>query len=169
MSAPAPEPRYSMRARNSSTSNNAASPIRQTLITGWDAFKAAESTNTKSGTTETNAVLNYNGKDYPGKAGAGHAEMKALADILAGEKSLDAIIKNTVAKTVECTAKPCCYRCSIVLGLLGFKAKDDKTMKTKSGMGGTQWYMASDLATALEKAYPGIFDVLNVKSNYDDL
>jgi hypothetical protein len=169
MSAPAPEPRYSMRARNSSTSNNAASPIRQTLITGWNTFKAKESTNTKSGTTETYAVLNYNGKDYPGKAGAGHAEMKALVDILADAKSLDAIKDDKTVKTVECTGKPCCYRCSIVLGLLGFKAKDDKTMKTKSGMGGTQWYMAPDLATALEKAYPGIFDVLNVKSNFDDL
>jgi hypothetical protein len=39
---------------------------------------------------------------------------------------------------VECTEKPCCYRCSCILGALGIVANDG-TRKSSSSMGSTQW------------------------------
>jgi hypothetical protein len=50
---------------------------------------------------------------------------------------------------VECESKPCCRRCSAILGLLDAKAATNKTKKSTKNMGSTEWTLAPDLRKLL--------------------
>lgn len=132
---------------------------RSQLRAGYAAFRAVETKDTKSGTQDTTATLSVSGISYVGSSKSpGHAEMDALNDILIGNgDSLDDVIAHD-NKTVSCTAKPCCFKCSIVLGLLGFGPASGATLKTRSGMGGTQWVLQSPLKEKIEERYGDIVD-----------
>lgn len=158
-------PRRSTRAR-------AEAPVtanRDTLRAGYNAFNAAEASDTKSGTTTTTAVLRIGEIPYTGASGNGHAEMDALNDILIGNGDDLSAVRAHAAKTVECTAKPCCYRCSVVLGLLGFAPYTAATRKTRSGMGSTQWVLPEPLRSALARVYGDIQTLLSGFSNVNEL
>jgi hypothetical protein len=136
-----------------------------TLRDGYKAFAASESEDTKSGTMTTTAILTADGSEYTGNSGKGHAEMDALNQMLvANGKNLAALLELD-GKTVTCTAKPCCYRCSVVLGLLGFAPSSAETKKTASGMGSTQWALPDPLGSVLKAKYGDIQTLLSSFSN----
>jgi hypothetical protein len=145
---------------------------RTALRAGYNAFNATETDDTKSGTTTTAAVLTIQDIPYAGKSGNGHAEMDALNDMLIGKggtaEDLEEI-RTTAGKTVTCTTKPCCYRCSVVLGLLGFAPSSAATRKTSSGMGSTQWVLQEPLKSVLTARYGDIQTLLSGFSNANDL
>lgn len=86
---------------------------------------------------------------YPGATGkgAGHAEMHGLLQLLQacekGGRSLEDLLLNEEVE-VLCVDKPCCARCSVILGLLGVKARKGTT-KTKFTMGSTSYSIADEL------------------------
>lgn len=138
-----------------------------TIASGYAAFEAEESSDSGDGSQSTAVTLWVSGKPYEGATGVGgHAEMNALLKVLADLGDLDTVIA-TGGKTVECTAKPCCYRCSVVLGLLGFSAHSDDTTKTRSGMGGTQWAMPADLKRAVMAKYGDVGELMSFYGNVD--
>ncbi|MEL6998531.1 MAG: hypothetical protein AAFP68_09750, partial [Pseudomonadota bacterium] len=141
-------------------------PNRQTLWNGYIAFAANETTQTTGGGNDTSATLLIGSIRYGGSStSVCHAEMDALNDILIGNgDDLQAVIAHA-DKKVECEAKPCCYRCSVVLGLLGFAPFDEKTLKTAKGMGQTQWVLPSPLKEELGKIYG---DIANFLSNFSN-
>ena len=76
------------------------------------------------------------------KHGCGHAEMDALAQYVAtGNNTFENMV-------LSCTTKPCCVRCSAVLGLLGIEACD-RTLKYSKPMGSTEWGISDSVAKAV--------------------
>jgi hypothetical protein len=137
----------------------------------WDKFVTAE---TKKGDGEKDcvAVLTYRGEERGSITGVtgveGHAEIHALSQFFRNVCKYDlATLRryqalNTGKKAalqIKCTAKPCCVRCSVVLGGLGFRASK-ATYKNRSAMGQTQWVIHPNVATfycvALSIAPPGL-------------
>jgi hypothetical protein len=160
-----PQPRRSTR----SIPDKVRAPNAQALRNGYAAFNATEVIPQAGGGNDTDVTLSVNGTDYPGSSGTGvHAEMVALAAALAAVGSVTAL-KEIAGKTVDCTDKPVCYRCSIILGLLEFAPQTEHTQKTKSGMGQTQWVLNEALRDALFAEYGKLDDVLNNASNVDKL
>lgn len=153
-----------------SSSSGTVSANRSTLASGWTAFAAQETDVTTSGTTATAVTLYMGVIPYAGSsASTSHAEMDALNDILIGMgDSLDDVIAYP-NKTVDCTAKPCCYRCSIILGLLGFSARTGGTKKTRRGMGQTQWVLPSPLREKIAERWGDVSGLLSQFSNVDKL
>ncbi|UCC53939.1 MAG: hypothetical protein JSV68_08185 [Anaerolineaceae bacterium] len=159
-----------MPPRSTRTKKVVVHPNRQILREGFAAFQAQTTTQTKGGGNSTTAILTVSGIPYYGTSeSVSHAEMDALNKLLiAHGGSLDDIISHNV-KTVACTAKPCCYRCSIVLGLLRFKAATDSTKKTESGMGSTQWVLPRPLSEKITERYGDIVTLLDFYSNVREL
>jgi hypothetical protein len=93
----------------------------------------------------------------------------ALNDMFMGNGEDLADLLARGGKTVACTAKPCCYRCSIVLGLLGFAPRTAATRKAQSGMGSTQWVLQEPLKSALTRRYGDIQTLLSNFSNVTKL
>jgi cytidine deaminase len=93
--------------------------------------------------------LQFNHVEGSTGQGHGHAEMDALhkfwTDICA--KDLTTFI--SYRKKIQCESKPCCVRCSAVLGLLGIEALDEDTRKTRSTMGSTEWAVTPDVRELL--------------------
>jgi hypothetical protein len=124
----------------------------------WNKFSAPRDDKSNDGAQECGAYLLY--KDSAGTAQPpirgetvakeGHAEMNALNRFLRdqcgydGSKLKEFQTRNGDKKdpvlAIDCTAKPCCVRCSIVLGALGFWATPG-TSKTTRAMGSTNWGM----------------------------
>lgn len=70
--------------------------------------------------------------------------------------------------TVECATKPVCYRCAIVLGLLGVEPYDKDTKKGISGAG--VWVMAdSDFRTKFIEKYGDIAKYCQNFSNCNEV
>jgi len=163
------EPEAEAAPRRSSRVKRVRVVARKSVLTGgFDDFGAGLSSETKGGGSTTAVVLRIGRRAFNGSSGAGHAEMNALNDALETLGSLGAI-RAARSKTVACTAKPCCYRCSIVLGLLGFRAHSQHTKKTRSGMGSTQWVLPQPLKGALEDDYGDIQTLVAVAGNIDNL
>jgi hypothetical protein len=81
----------------------------------------------------------------------GHAEMNALDAIFKlhgyDQGKCATILDSGI--TVKCEAKPCCVRCSVVLGGIGAGAETDNTKKINKTMGQTQWVVSQKLAEIL--------------------
>lgn len=154
--------------RSTRTRRVVVAPNRQVLRQGFDAFGAETTDQTSGGGNTTTAILTVSGIAYPGSStGPCHAEMSALNDVLIRNGgNLDDVISHNL-KTVSCTAKPCCYRCSIVLGLLGFRPATPQTKKTCSGMGSTQWVLPVPLADRIKERYGDIVTLLASFRNID--
>lgn len=160
-----PQPRRSTR----NIANKVREPNAQTLRNGYLAFNAGEVTPQAGGGNATQVTLVVNGVNYVGNSGTGvHAEMNAVAAALAAAGNLNAL-RQIAGKTVDCRAKPCCYRCSIVLGLLGFSPQTHHTTKTRRGMGQTQWVLSEALREALFEEYGNLYEALNNASNIDEV
>jgi len=141
-----------------------------TLHTGYRDFTAPEVIKKKSGLNNTNASVTVGGHTYNGSSeDIGHAEMDAINQAIAaqGITDLDTLI-GIAGKTVTCVGKPVCYRCSIMLGLLGF-APAGQTTKTASGMGQTQWVLPGSLNELVLKKYGDIVGFLAYASNIDEV
>jgi hypothetical protein len=92
-----------------------------------------------------------------GKTGEGHAEMNALRQLIILCK-YDAEVFTQILRagvTVVCIEKPCCYRCSCILGALGIVASVG-TRKNAKKMGKTQWGGLSEEDRAFIEAHLGI-------------
>jgi hypothetical protein len=126
------------------TSNAIKDPVGNFITTNWDAFNGeklvggdgAESCEVnlfyavKPVTTGYFVIKGSTGKGY------GHAEMHALHQLLV-EIGVAAFDNYDVR--IDCTKKPCCARCSVVLGFLGVKVANGATKKSNKCMGSTQW------------------------------
>jgi len=134
----AAEPRYPQRKRKDSPS--AGGGAAQFILNGFDNFNATESSE-GDGKNATAIKLKIGKRVYPGATGLnhGHAEMDALYDFCK-EHGDDAIaeFKKAKVKTISCTKKPCCVKCSAIMGHLGFRPAAG-TNKTYHTMGGTEW------------------------------
>ncbi len=159
-----------MPRRSTRTKTTTVQVDRNTLRDGYLRFRASERFVTTGGGTITHVVLRVDGVDYPGSSQSPyHAEMDALeAALKAKGGRLEELVKSA-DKTVHCTAKPCCYRCSVVLGLLGFRARDANTTKAPSGMGSTEWTLPSTLKACLAVEYGDIQALLPGFSNVNRL
>ena len=118
----------------------------------WDAFSAEETSDKGDGKMDCKAILYY-AKDVTdtsqgyiqifGETGSGHAEMNALDEFIrtiCGSKSATLSTYCAAgALFIECTTKPCCCRCSAILGALSVRPSSSDTKKTKAPMGSTQW------------------------------
>ncbi|MCB2134355.1 MAG: hypothetical protein KDE08_00160 [Rhodobacteraceae bacterium] len=140
-----------------------------TLRNGYIALNAGETANVAGGPPVTVSTLSGGGANYAGSsAGDGHAEMDALNQMLAVHNDLDTIIA-LAGKTVDCRSKPICYRCAIVLGLLGFQPANNQTLKTRQGMGQTQWYLPEPLRTKITEKYGDLAATLHQFPNIGKL
>lgn len=82
--------------------------------------------------------------------GCGHAEMAALHKFWVHKCGKDkAIFVGAFCRVIQCEAKPCCCRCSAVLGLLSVSPLSDDTKKTRDTMGGTNWGISDELRDLL--------------------
>lgn len=138
------------------------------MLNGYNAFNASEGDSKGGGQTVTQVVLTLDGTPVIGESGAGHAEMKALSTLLDDGFTLQNIADAKV-KTVACTAKPVCFRCATVLGLLGFSPATADTKKSRSGMGSTQWEMPQTLRNAIHQQYGDITSLLISQGNFDKM
>jgi hypothetical protein len=154
-------PRRSTRTRTTSVKAS-----RETLTAGYHSFAAGETDVTTGGGTDTAAVLTIGGVAYGGSSKSDcHAEMDALNSILVGNgDSIDDVLAHT-GKTVTCTSKPVCYRCAIVLGLFGFVSAGATTLKTRKGMGQTQWVLPSPLSDKVKERWGDLPAYLTNYSN----
>ena len=130
----------------------------------WDDFEAAvfktgvdKSSSSQDCAASLNVRVGSLIHTISGETGGGHAEMDALKQliILCG---YDAVRFTTVlgrGVTVGCTEKPCCYRCSCMLGALGIVATSG-TKKSSKSMGSTQWGSLGPDERAFIEAYLGI-------------
>jgi hypothetical protein len=149
------------------------SVTRPTLKQGYYDFRAEETDDSGDGSYSTAVVLAIGAQSsYNGTSNGIHAEMDALNQMLTayqGTGTLEEFISDTT-KTVSCTSKPCCFRCSVVLGLFKFRPAADTTKKIKKGMGLTEWFLPEGVKTALNETYgTSIQDTLNSFSNIDKL
>lgn len=140
------------------------------LREGYENFGAEETPDTSSGENDTSVQLIVNGQTFSGfSKSTSHAEIDALNKILTDKHwSLDELIA-VQNKTVKCEQKPCCYRCSIVLGLLGFQPVSNTTRKTASGMGQTQWTLPTPLGDEMRAKYGDIVRLLSCYGNLDEM
>lgn len=124
---------------------------RAMLAAWWADFPPAAVSKTKSSGGETTSVtLVIAGTQFSASSGAGHAEMRALTNyIQSGGTVATLLALDSDDKVVQCEEKPCCAKCSAILGLLGFSGSA-RTKKTKSTMGSTQWALPPVLREALE-------------------
>ena len=118
------------------------------LKVGYKAFDAAVSINGDGSESTEVTLYVYSGrrlrKQYIGRTGKGHghAEMDALYQFVKDKTVPHA----NVSLELSCTAKPCCVRCSAVLGLLNVSTANDNTHKSPKAMGSTQWGIPDEVA-----------------------
>lgn len=74
-------------------------------------------------------------------SGCGHAEMHALHQALTTHRAL---FESASSRTLTCTEKPCCFQCSVILGLLDIDA-GEATNKSKKPMGSTEWGASAEV------------------------
>lgn len=150
------EPRRSSRvAKPALTAAAAGSQASKLIQDGWNAFSAAEG---EGGDGEESCTV----KLYYGAGGScevcgatgqghGHAEMDAIwklfMDVCGGD--IEKFRKYLGTLKIECEDKPCCRRCSAILGLLKAAATAG-TKKTSKNMGSTEWSLVPDLRRLLE-------------------
>lgn len=115
----------------------------------WDKF-VTEIKTKGDGAQDCVALLTYNGAETGSIAGVtgveGHAEIHALSQFFRNVCKYDlptfqkyqALNIKKVALQIQCTSKPCCVKCSVVLGGLGFRASEN-TYKNPIAMGKTEW------------------------------
>ena len=123
----------------------------------WSEFEAPETEAGGDGAADCMATLYYHpAGTIPGSTGTGHAEMVALDEFIRKICRMDPnemrkyfdrehkrdrkgnLLVSPAKVRIECTAKPCCLRCSSVLGALKIGAMPG-TFKTRRSMGSTQW------------------------------
>ncbi len=123
----------------------------------WSEFEAPETESGGDGAADCMATLHYDpARTIPGSTGTGHAEMVALDEFIKNVCRMDRgemgkyfdrehkrdrkgkLLVSPAKVRIECTAKPCCLRCSSVLGALKIGAAPG-TFKTRRPMGSTQW------------------------------
>lgn len=103
-------------------------------------------TATLTATDRANKSVKYLGET--GK-GAGHAEIHALVQFLkAISYSITAFDDYNL--TITCLSKPCCKRCSAVMGLLKIAATGG-TYKSSKSMGSTSYSLPPDVRQFLAK------------------
>lgn len=136
---------YNLRSnKRKNTEDGEGAPKRQKTSTWlqdyWDAFEADRNDDWNDGAQDCGAKLHY--LDDSGQAqfiaggtgsGAGHAEMHALTQFIRNVCNSNMVTLKTYidrGPEIECTAKACCVRCSIVLGALGFSGRDVVTHTT---------------------------------------
>jgi hypothetical protein len=128
----------------------------------WKAFDAVRNDDWNDGQEACGAKLYYytsgNVRELIVGAtnqGAGHAEMHALKQFFSDvcdNKSDNLKAYQDRGLEIECTAKACCLRCSIILGALGFTAATDDTYKSAKPMGKTSWNLNPTMRTFLKAA-----------------
>lgn len=130
---------------------------KQLLKEGYESFAASEGSKDSGDGKETTEVKLYYGptgsNTVPGKSGygKGHAEMAALYEYYSKTHGNNErrFLANVGGTKLDCTSKPCCVRCSAILGLLGVQPYRDSTKKTQDTMGSTEWGMHPDLRNVL--------------------
>jgi hypothetical protein len=93
--------------------------------------------------------LQFNHVEGSTGQGHGHAEMDALHKFWTEICVEDLTVFVSYQKKIQCESKPCCVRCSAVLGLLGIEALDPDTKKTRATMGSTEWAVTSEVRDLL--------------------
>lgn len=144
----------------------------------WEQFAAEETKKKGDGISTCKADLYFRDdiiapkKDrwmfYPGSTGTGHAEMNALHqfinDICSNNVDILELFVENKGLRIDCSAKPCCRRCSSVLGALKVIPWDNETTKTTKTMGSTQWGglgpVQSGVVCQLLKITPQTFESL---------
>lgn len=153
--------------RNRGTAARAVN--REELKLGYSNFPAQETDDRFSGTKDTSVtmVVSTYGSSSGTSHHTGHAEMDALNALLTSHPNMmdDWPAFLALTKTIKCDTKPCCYRCSVVLGLLNFAPAGSTTRKTSSGMGQTQWVLPEPLNTHLKGHFGNIAELLEHYSN----
>jgi len=92
---------------------------------------------------------------YDGETGKGHghAEMDALHEYIGAQGGVDnavAHFKRARGLVVECTKKPVCVRCTLVLKTLGFECSED-TVWGVDPMGSTEWGASMNVKAFLQE------------------
>jgi hypothetical protein len=153
------EQRTSTRTRKQNYTTEQLSRIAaEQLETGYDAFKATETSASGSLTQDCQASLTYvltnettsDHTDGDTKNGRGHAEMDAIHQFSVNKCRKDLATFTGATKSVSCTDRPCCVRCSAVMGLLSIRAETG-TMKTRSTKGSTEWCVSPDVRDLLRQ------------------
>lgn len=155
-------PRTSSRNKTQ-TVFNPEGQVWDLMDTGYTNFKAQEvGPNEGDGTQSCDATLYY----LPAGAGGGvwsnakgstadhngHAEMAAIFNFWVNVCQENYATFSGATKRIECTSKPCCVRCSAILGLLLIARQSTATKKTSYTMGGTQWVLVEKLRQLLALA-----------------
>lgn len=112
--------------------------LRDILINSFGAFTARIQYGS-DGRQDTNARLYINGCDYiDGRSGCGHAEMDALNKYFI-QYNQAMTLTSYSQLSIECTSKPICCKCAIILGLFNISAKTGETYKSNKAMGSILW------------------------------
>lgn len=152
------QPRRSTRKRRLSYTPGQLSDIAQDqFVLGFDNFDVSEKKSDNSD-QDCQATILYRipprgrWRRIEGSTGEGHghAEMDALHKLWVGVCGEDFAIYSGYSLAVECLAKPCCCRCSAVLGLLGISATKG-TYKTRATMGSTEWGVSREVRELLAR------------------
>ena len=127
------------------TDEAAGQLVKAKMSEGYQAFQAGLGNGANGdGKAKTTVSLVANGPGgisatYVGVSGEGHAEINALAQLCQDQGIVNGnVLVDDWALGLECEAKPCCCRCSAILGLLDVVGSD-KTLKCPQTMtaGGT--------------------------------
>ena len=128
---------------------------RRLIAEGYASFNAIESEH-GDGSQSTSVTLYWNNLKISGSTGnfQGHAEMDALTGFLnlTCDKNKETFKKLVGQCSISCTAKPCCVRCSSLLGLLGIRPFGNKTKKTRRAMEQTNYVLPKRLIEAIAYA-----------------
>jgi hypothetical protein len=144
-----PSSRASLRKRKEKPTNSPGSA--EFIRSGFEKFTAASGSE-GDGSQSTQASLYIGTKKYDGSTanGHGHAEMDGLYQFCQDKGEDAAATLARYKKKVSCTSKPCCVKCSAILGHLGFAPKG-ATKKIYHTMGGTEWAAHADVRKLIMK------------------
>jgi hypothetical protein len=125
------------------------------LQEGFVNFQAVSTNDAGDGSEECTVTLHYTGGSVEGKTGNGHghAEMDALHQLWADvcNKDVDTFLTYSRNLKLDCTDKPCCVKCSTVLGWMGVVPRTTATKKTPYTMGKTSWNVSTDVLNLIRE------------------